>query len=771
MPVLGRVRRQVPDNKKPTSGCRIRCIRQFTISLMIGLACILALPVKSSGGTRDVTGQPLYDIVGVGLSSSEILLATPIGNPGQYVWRFRKIVLSASSDRPRTAVLSSSGTKLLVGFAKRAPLVVDLTERITEIDGNALPPPQHRLPHQLFPLVSGETVCLSDDLGSLDPNKCSQAAAAAVRGDGRVLYAFNDGKLVVVAPDGSREELAYRLPVGSQWKLIAGYPGGQRDFLVVVTDRSTGATSGLGASMTRIIDPRRPEPRLAEYADPVVAELRASLELSRSAPIDGTLDTPVRVDDAALSTLAERLKQDSSKPKFSWSFYLVSPNQELYAPVLELAPGEPDFPSDVGIWNDIGPLAHGTTRQDYEKAYASLGNERWSRCASYVRTLSYPGTWLIEYWYYYPFDEGKPHAHIHDSEHMFIEVDKLGGAVRNVFASDHNGFVSNNLYSVLVKNAPPVTLPLYANVEFGKHAMAPDLNHDGSFTRGLDDNLHLEPYEVWGLRDIGKKRGDLMEPYRARMSLPRSPEDRFALADSSQLFPGFPTDSGHQVCQLIRLPDAAHCDDCAVASPEAATAHLIDHRDAQVPENIYKPYVVPWREVRFGVGIYDWSGGREQLSVALVGDFRHMTGGLLPLPARLGLEYAWTPFTEAVLVHLDGRYQIVHSRWTMYAGLRLERLVTNTQGFYFAFTPSWVDSTALSTEAVHWQYGGVSYHVGYVIELPSAHKGNFTNQVGVQIRNSPYFPVLFEWRVSFGFFRQRGRHDFGARSADRNPYE
>jgi hypothetical protein len=131
-------------------------------------------PVKTSGGTRDVTGQPIYDVVGVGLSPSEILLATPVGGPGQYAWRFRKIVFSASSDRPRTAVLSSSGTKLLVGFAKRAPLVVDLTQHVTEIDGDAPPPPQHRLAHELFPLVSGERVCLSDDLGTLDPNKCRQ---------------------------------------------------------------------------------------------------------------------------------------------------------------------------------------------------------------------------------------------------------------------------------------------------------------------------------------------------------------------------------------------------------------------------------------------------------------------------------------------------------------------------------------------------------------------------------------------------------------------
>jgi len=39
------------------------------------------------------------------------------------------------------------------------------------------------------------------------------------------------------------------------------------------------------------------------------------------------------------------------------------------------------------------------------------------------------------------------------------------------------------------------------------------------------------------------------------------------------------------------------------------------------------------------VGIYDWSEGRGEVSLGLAGDFRHMTGGLLPVPARLALEF------------------------------------------------------------------------------------------------------------------------------------
>jgi len=509
----------------------------------------------------------------------------------------------------------------------------------------------------------------------------------------------------------------------------------------------------------------------------MVAALQAQLEFASAIPATSKADRPIQPSEAMLAALAAHLDEQARPAKLTWALYRVVVNTALYTPVVEFAPGEPDYPSDVDIWQEIRPLAHGSSREDYQAAYASLGDRRWSHCTSYVRTLSYPGTWLIEYWFYYPFDEGKPHPHIHDSEHMFVEVDKLGGTVRNVFASDHDSFVPNNLYSTLVKDSPPVALPLFAMAEFAKHAMAPDLNHDGHFTRGVDDNLHLEPYSFWGVRDRSKKAHVLMEPYRASMSVPRNRDGRFALADAAALFPDLDVPAEHQVCSLQPFPDDPPCSNCDIATAAAGAAHLVNHPDASVPEHIYKPYVVPWREVRLGVGIYDWSEGRAELSMAFVGDFRHMTGGLLPVPARLALEYGWKPIGKAVVTHLDGKDQYLFSRSTMYAGARLERLVTNTQGFYFGATAKWVDiSTRVvngvaSPSDLHWQYGGVSYHVGYVLELPSAHKGNFTNHVGVVIRNAPLYPILFEWRVSFGILRQRGRHDFGARLGDRSPYQ
>ena len=748
------------------------------LKIAMGLGLMAGVASAAFAADHESLSQPLYNIVAVGRGRGKILLANLASPADKMQWRFREIPVSPSDETVRDVKLSASGTKALIVFSDGTPQVYDLTERITGASATVPSPLQHRLPQQRFVLFSGEQACLTDDLGVRTGETCVQAKAAVVHEDGRVLYALDDGRLIVSAPgNGSQEQLPYQVPPGAQFQLLAGLRGDARDFLVLVAEPASQANGKSGEFVSIIVDPRRPDSPLGRFANPTIAALRAQLDFASPGAGASGKENTAEVNEETLALLAANLGREALPGEFIWSFYRVAPNTELYAPVLEFAEGEPDYPSDVDIWQEIRPLAKGTSVRSYETAYGSMGDRRWARCTSYVRTLSYPGTWLIEYWFYYPFDEGRTHPHIHDSEHLFVEVDKLGGTVRNVFASDHDSFVSNNLFSTLVKDSPPVTLPLFAMAELGKHAMAPDLNHDGHFTRGVDDNLHLEPYSFWGLRDRSTKLHFLMEPYLASMSLPRRKEDRFSLVDSAVLFPGLDVPPEHQVCTLRPLSENPPCLNCDNTIAHAGTAHLVDHPDARVPESIFKPYVVPWREVRFGVGIYDWSEGRGELSLAYVGDFRHMTGGILPIPARLGLEFGWKPIGKDVIAPYDGKNQFVFSRQTLFAGVRLERLVTNTQGFYFAVTPKWVDISMRVVNGVsvpsapYWQYGGVSYHVGYIIELPSAHKGNFTNHIGVVIRDVPQSPVLMEWRVSFGFWRERGRHEFGARSGDRNPYQ
>jgi hypothetical protein len=746
-------------------------------ALLLGLGLWLGACTMLRGAGRDPTGQPLYDIVAVGRSRGKILLAALASPADKRQWRFRELPVSPSSAAVQNVELSAGATKALVVFSDGVTRVFDLTERITAIDGSNVPPPQHRLPQQRFVFLSNEKACLLDDSGARTAEDCVEATDAAVHEDGRVLYALKDGRLVVAAANGgSQEQLAYNLPDGVPFQLLAGHRGDARDFLILLNEPQKPQNGKTGNFITNIIDPRHADAPIGQYDSSVVAALRAQLDFGAPVTGESAAARAANVSDATLATLAANLSQEAPG-EFVWSFYRVASNTELYAPIFELAEGEPDFPTNVDIWEQIRPLAKGNSRESYETAYASMGDRRWSRCAYYVRVLSYPGTWLIEYWFYYPFDEGRPHAHIHDSEHMFIEVDKLGGTVRNDFASDHDSFVPNNLYSTLVKGAPPVTLPLFAMAEFGKHAMSPDLNHDGRFTRGVDDHLHIEPYSFWGIRDRARKSQAILEPYRASMSLPRNRAGRFALADAADLFPNVDVPAEHQVCSVQPFPDDPPCTNCDVATAPSAATYLIDHPDAIIPENIYKPYVLPYREFRIGVGIFDWSEGREEISLGYVGDFRHMTGGLLPIPARLALEFGWKPVRALEVAPFNGSREYLFSRSTLFAGARIERFLTNTQGFYVGVTPKWVD---ISTRVVngapvlsarYWEYGGMSYHVGYILELPSAHKGNFTNLIGVVIRDTPQTPVMFEWRVSFGFLRRRGRNDFGARRGDRNPYE
>jgi hypothetical protein len=723
------------------------------------------LTLAASSVALAASVDPSLDaIVAVGRADRKIVLATLAKPVDRLEWRFREIPISPDSTAVEDVNLSNDATKALVAFADGPPRVFDLTERITGISSAETPSTQHRSPGQLFPYAANGKVCLLDDLATPREGTCREALAASVRRDGRALYVYRDGRMAIVSlADGSDELLPYHVPADATFHVLAGQPGDAHDFLVVISEQAT----------TKIIDPRQPDVVLGQSSDPVLAELMAALDFS---PAPSVSEAPGS-SESALATLVDHLKKESGSPRLTWSFQRVTANPELYAPILEFAAHEPAYPSDVDIWQEITPLSKGTSRADYQAAYASLGDRRWSRCTSYVRTLSYPGTWLIEYWFYYPFDEGKSHPHLQDSEHMFIEVDKLGGTVRKVFAADHDTFVGNNLYSTLVKDARPVQLPIFATVEFGKHAMAPDLNRNGRFERSVDDNLHPETYSVWGLRDRTSKVHFMMEPYLSYMTLPRDRDNRFALTDEDSLFPSIDVPSEHLACKLQPFPIDPPCRNCEGPTAEAGMEQLERHADALNPEAIYKPYVAPWREVRVGVGIYDWSEVRGEFTLSLIGDFRHMTGGLLHIPAQLEIESGWRPWKATIPIPLAGQNQFVQSYQTLYAGAGVQRLISNTQGFYFETTPRWVNIAEHASNGTvvpsdtHWQWGGVSYHLGYVLELPSAHKGNFANYLGVVIRNAPDYPILFEWRVSLGFLRQRGRHDFGAYVSDRNPYE
>lgn len=742
---------------KKTAQGLLRSATAFSLLCFILFSSLLA-----HANVRPVDGMPIYDVVAVGVGRDEIVLATLAVPSGGLQWRFRTIRLSPNNSPVRSVELSRSGTKALVILNDGTERVLDLTEKIELFDVRTAQVPEHRLPNQFFTVARDRQICLVDDAAQVVPASCQDATAAAVHEDGRTLYILRDGTLSLI--DMKRidaDPLPYKVASPEKSRVFAGRKGDPIGFLVLTQQ----------AGKVNIVDPTRADGILGTYDNWNIASLYALLQFSSRKSVESHPD----IGEETIRDLLASLARETSPISYQWSFFRVTPEKSLYAPVLEFAKNEPALTSDTGIWNELNPITTGTTKEDYQKAYDSLGQERWKRCASYYRVSSYPGSWLIEFWYYYPFDEGKPHPHFHDSEHLFVEVDKLGGTVRSVLSGGHNQLSPNNLYSTFLPGAQPVRLPLFAFAEYQKHAMCPDIDRDGKFTRGVDENVYPEWYEVWGLRDLGARKGHLMEPYRGEMSLPRSVQDRFALQEAPAYFPGLEVDPQKATCQLLPFPERSDCKDCGVATVAAAEAQLIEHVDAQKPENIYKSYVLPWYQLRIGLGLSEHEGNWDQLYAAYVMDLGHLTRRHLRYPSRLALEAMWSPTPQYHTRSFTGEPVTTKLSNETYFGARFEQLLTNTQGFYFGVDPLFRQS---STDRVNgqkvqsspqWAYEGTWYRVGYMLELPLRRYGNMTHYVGIAILNPSTF--RFEWRVGFGFLRKRGRDNFGIRAKDANPYE
>jgi len=741
----------------------------LTICTIAALALLTSGAVRLAAKEGHPAPNPLTEIVAVGRAPGRIALATPALPLAANRWRFRIIRLEPETEKAQAVVLSRSGTKILIVFADGSASILDLTQRITTIGAGQINQAQHRLPGQLFPVARAGRICLVDDSGQQQGGVCKTAAAAAIGEGGRALFAGQDGSLFIApvhAADSAAADdsfLPYHVQPGARYELLAGHNGDQREFLVLTQQEGK----------VRIVDPTgdgAAQEGLGAYDGWEAAALRAMLDFNLPARLAASQTSP---SDATLRALAANLVEQSKPASYEWSFFRVRPELALYSPVLEFAPGEPDYPSDFAIWDRLRPISKGTSREEYHAAYDTMGAERFHHCTVYYRVSSYPGSWLLEYWYYYPFDEGKPHPHIHDSEHIFIEVDKLGGAVRSVLASAHDNLVPNNNYSTFVPGAQPVALPLYAFVELGKHAMSPDINRDGKFTRGVDVNLYSDRYEVWGVRDLGAKKGKMMEFYRPYMTLPRKEEDRFASQDAAQFFTGLEVHPEKETCGLVPFPEDPPCKSCAPGTAESARTHLVSHTDAQHPEGIYKPWVLPWQEVRFGLGLFEHGGNPVQLYVAYVTNPHHWTGGRFPFPGRLSLESMFTP-TSQVFLSPSGSQTIATrlSRTTEF-GARFERFLTNTQGFYGGFSAILRRATSQIVggpvvSGPHWIYEGIWYRLGYLLELPTRRKGNLTQHWGVAFHGTTF---RFEWRVSVGVLRRHGRDSFGIRPDEPSPYQ
>lgn len=208
-----------------------------------------------------------------------------------------------------------------------------------------------------------------------------------------------------------------------------------------------------------------------------------------------------------------------------------------FAPVLVMHPLEEYLPVSSMFPRD-GDAAPEAWRTRVARYRALSPEEKLARTALGYRVFSRVRRGrtevVVEYWCYYVYNSFTVRGgwlpyrvsddHAHDLERIYLVMTPTGAVspgddvgdefwarntfrIRSVIANAHDGSIPPNEYSA--SENEPVTPPVTLLVERGSHAMAPDLNHDGRFTPGIDSTSILKLQ--WGIRDRGVTWG----PYRA----------------------------------------------------------------------------------------------------------------------------------------------------------------------------------------------------------------------------------------------------------------
>lgn len=464
-------------------------------------------------------------------------------------------------------------------------------------------------------------------------------------------------------------------------------------------------------------------------------------------------------------------------PLADWTFFRVSVDKALYAPVLELARLETVFPSAFDALEHVaqgmsarqaGPL----TDRLYDR-YLRMGTAAHrAACNFYVTTHSLPGSWLIEYWLYYPFDVGGLGSHPHDPEHIFVEVDKLGGDVRRIIGAGHGYLAGNNMFTAGRAGTQPIRLPLFAIVELGKHASAPDIDRDGVFTPGIDENTYNERAKVWGVRDVIGTMDNELLAYDTTMSSPRRPAEFLAAAASAERFPDDPDVVAAASCQLTELPGVAAdrrlrlsdwilLPPCDGLSSDCGRLHVTAHPDFLDPKTILKEWNFPSAFLRTTYGL----GPRRGLHSIGLGYAMDMEGipGLnraVPLPGQLGADvfYWHQPVSTATSGpparpddrdSCPGRVLVGGAPYCPDGqgvgwGVRYEQFLSNLFGIYSSvrvFSPP---------------LGDAWIAFGPFIEVPLGRRSNAMILGGLAFR--PYESPRFELKVSVGLWKPKTNH-------------
>ncbi len=793
------------------------------LRLLLGLAICTCARIPLPGADKG----HIYDLVFVGYSDTGgLIVATPTAN---LEWRYRDFFLPDRL-RPETIALSKSGTKLFGVKEGETPVVYDMTS-------HPVTRSQHHLPDQSFVLIDGTRVNIFDDRGErVNQIETEQRVlAAGVDSNRSVLAATKDGNLTYwTAPEYSKRD-AGGLPCGE----IRILPGTNPGHWVAICGPADDDPKHLHSVYSISIE--SDSARIAPVQT-LTLSWRSAL-IAGNMWLNGDSEDKIKSLMPAIEKLERHLHAliglaNAASSPSSWSITTVAAKAQLYAPALEFTHDEPVYPSKVDIWkgleNDSPPpglsrLAQGRTWVEWAKQLSwneNRGREDtktlkdqglprefvrdnllavWytadtdrephkrekhqKECAIYWWVdYSFPGSWVIQYWTFYPFDAGLVNGHFNDTEHLFVEVDKLGGEPVSIFASDHIFINPNNLYSSLEadtgsKREPRPSLPLFALVEGAKHGMAPDINRDGMFTPGIDSNMHTESSQIWGIRDsIG--HGDAhLTGYDTSMTVRRLREDTLAPKDWTDLFfsAGVPPDYAglKPWCETIEIKwrDMPTVWKPAPYTVEGAVAELLKHSDAkplrpqthaQSDTRILKAWAYPYRSVRVGAG-KDWPDDRPHIYTALALDLVRVTSHIpeikkAPLPGKIAIEATWSPGGSDVLAYregLSGRPSRVQRVWQV--GATYERTLTSLFGLFvgahrrFERLEYPVSASNISLPSSRW-LPSTWLSAGAMAAIPTptgsfiVHAGPMANTTGnVQLRlDVSWEPLHWRGRKRFG---------------------
>ncbi len=726
---------------------------------------LLAGPLPSASA-QSGESDDLRQIVAVGMVNhgEAIVLATP-GLPSRgRLWRFRSFDTRDLPQPMRNVVLASSGTKLFVQPAAGPGGVLDLTRQFRynaplqyvavedlEVDGHARRQ-SHRLPGQRFVSVQDGAAYVLDDSGRVQREyPVVDAVHGAITSDGIAMFLRTDGTAVVCG-----EEKASR----SRCRELAGKVDVERS---AIAARSFGTTTGQAprfmvmtsdAGAVLVNDPENVRSSTA-HANPVEAALRACLLLHRMSVRDGVVRS---FTDALIRESAETVAA-VGQPIWDWRFFRVAVDEELYAPVLEFARLETVFPDRFEALEEFADGLNpyrGQRQSDtlYDRYLRIDLQERRRRCTMHFRTHSTRGSWIVEYWLYYPFDVGGLVSHAHDPEHIFVEVDKLGGTPRKVIGAGHGYMAGNNVFTGGRGGAQAAGLPLFAIVELGKHASAPDIDRDGLFTPGIDENEYNERAKVWGVRDVIGTINNQVLAYDTTMAGVRRPAEFLAPASARTRFPHEPDVASRAACRLepiapdpnvkrslFRLSDWILLPPCHDLTSDCARKHVTAHPDFLDLRTILKEWSFPSSFLRATYGLGPRRGLHHYgLGYAL--DLQQIPGlsSALPLPGRLGVDaFYWRQRMdefdrESCLRDCDEKDG---AGWR----LRYEQFLSNLFGIFSAaqfYSPP---------------FGDAWITFGPFVEAPIGRRSNVMVEGGLSFR--PYDSPRFELKVSAGLWKTK----------------